>query len=120
MTIKSSMFRWLKIFRASIASACSPMQIGWRVITAASGLESAASPSRDICRRKSPSVKTPDNLPRLLTTLTLPDLACVMTSNASLTVTPSPATALRSPVRMICEILNNSARPMAPEGWCRA
>ena len=54
-----------------------------------------------MCRRKSPSVNTPASLPRAFTTLRLPDLACVITSSASLTGRFSSATALRSPVRMM-------------------
>ena len=73
-TIKSSMFRSLKIFNASTASASSRMQIGLRVITFLSGRASRFSPAA-MRRRKSPSVNTPTSLPRAFTTLRLPDLA---------------------------------------------
>ena len=74
------MLRWLKIFSASTARASSRMQIGIARHHTFQRFGEDTSPSRDMWRRKSPSVKTPANLPRALTTLTLPDLARVMTS----------------------------------------
>src|SRR5439155_14584160 len=115
-TIKSSMFRSLKIFSASTASASSRTATGLRVITFASGCASTLS-SAAMRRRRSPSVNTPTSLPRELTTLTLPDLACVIRSNACLTVSDSGATALRGPARMMSPTRSSSARPIAPEGW---
>src|SRR5438552_7850855 len=61
-TMRSSMLRSLKILSASAPSASARMQIGLRVITRASGSVNTLSPD-DSRRRKSPSVKTPTNLP---------------------------------------------------------
>src|ERR1035437_9325579 len=114
-TMRSSMLRSLKILSASTASAFSQMQTGRGVITFFKGSDKRFS-FVAMCRRKSPSVKTPASFPRAFTTARLPDLACVITNRASLTDRFSAATALRFPVRMMSPTLSSMARPIAPFG----
>ena len=93
------------------------MVVGLRVMTLAKGKFSTSS-SLAKCRRRSPSVKTPANLPLLLTTLTLPDLASLIINNASRTGMVWCAIGLREPLRIMSPTRKSNARPMAPLG-CR-
>jgi hypothetical protein len=69
-------------------------------------------------RRKSPSVRMPESLPRApLTRAMLPLFALVIARMASWTVTVSLATGSRLPLRMMSPAFRRRTRPRLPAGW---